>query len=431
MNAKPIQSSDYIDRRHFLKGCGAAIALPFLESLPRPGRLLAATPASAEPMRMVCVGLNYGLYPGDFFPETTGRDYELTKLLQPLSALKGDMTVFSHLDHPGVKGGHEAVHTFLSGILSEDSKAMPDRNITMDQMAAEFIGAETRFASLQVGIGGGGLSWTRNGVAIPPITKLQTLFDALFLETTQSKRQRLSESYELNGSILDVVKEDAAALEKRISRNDIEKLDEYFTSIREVEKRLAQSQSWLDSPKPKVDYRMPQPTPDDFYSEVPVFYDLMRLALETDSTRVISCGINGWSGDSGLPGVTQGYHFLTHHGQDVSRLKELSIIENFHTNQVARFLESLKRSQGSDSSSLLDKTMVLFGSGMGNASSHSNRDLPLVLAGGGFQHGEHKDYPKKGNRQTPACNLYVSMLQKFGLEVDQFGSSTGSLEGLS
>lgn len=431
MNAKPIQSSDYIDRRHFLKGCGAAIALPFLESLPRPGRLLAATPASAEPMRMVCVGLNYGLYPGDFFPETTGRDYELTKLLQPLSALKGDMTVFSHLDHPGVKGGHEAVHTFLSGILSEDSKDMPDRNITMDQMAAEFIGAETRFASLQVGIGGGGLSWTRNGVAIPPITKLQTLFDALFLETTQSKRQRLSESYELNGSILDVVKEDAAALEKRISRNDIEKLDEYFTSIREVEKRLAQSQSWLDSPKPKVDYRMPQPTPDDFYSEVPVFYDLMRLALETDSTRVISCGINGWSGDSGLPGVTQGYHFLTHHGQDVSRLKELSIIENFHTNQVARFLESLKRSQGSDSSSLLDKTMVLFGSGMGNASSHSNRDLPLVLAGGGFQHGEHKDYPKKGNRQTPACNLYVSMLQKFGLEVDQFGSSTGSLEGLS
>lgn len=431
MNAKPIQSSDYIDRRHFLKGCGAAIALPFLESLPRPGRLLAATPASAEPMRMVCVGLNYGLYPGDFFPETTGRDYELTKLLQPLSALKGDMTVFSHLDHPGVKGGHEAVHTFLSGILSEDSKAMPDRNITMDQMAAEFIGAETRFASLQVGIGGGGLSWTRNGVAIPPITKLQTLFDALFLETTQSKRQRLSESYELNGSILDVVKEDAAALEKRISRNDIEKLDEYFTSIREVEKRLAQSQSWLDSPKPKVDYRMPQPTPDDFYSEVPVFYDLMRLALETDSTRVISCGIDGWSGNSGLPGVTQGYHFLTHHGQDVSRLKELSIIENFHTNQVARFLESLKRSQGSDSSSLLDKTMVLFGSGMGNASSHSNRDLPLVLAGGGFQHGEHKDYPKKGNRQTPACNLYVSMLQKFGLEVDQFGSSTGSLEGLS
>lgn len=431
MNAKPIQSSDYIDRRHFLKGCGAAIALPFLESLPRPGRLLAATPASAEPMRMVCVGLNYGLYPGDFFPETTGRDYELTKLLQPLSALKRDMTVFSHLDHPGVKGGHEAVHTFLSGILSEDSKDMPDRNITMDQMAAEFIGAETRFASLQVGIGGGGLSWTRNGVAIPPITKLQTLFDALFLETTQSKRQRLSESYELNGSILDVVKEDAAALEKRISRNDIEKLDEYFTSIREVEKRLAQSQSWLDSPKPKVDYRMPQPTPDDFYSEVPVFYDLMRLALETDSTRVISCGIDGWSGNSGLPGVTQGYHFLTHHGQDVSRLKELSIIENFHTNQVARFLESLKRSQGSDSSSLLDKTMVLFGSGMGNASSHSNRDLPLVLAGGGFQHGEHKDYPKKGNRQTPACNLYVSMLQKFGLEVDQFGSSTGSLEGLS
>lgn len=431
MNAKPIPSNEYIDRRHFLKGCGAAIALPFLESTFKPSRLLAASSASTEPMRMVCVGLNYGLYPGDFFPQETGRDYKLSKLLQPLSRVKDDMTVFSHLDHPGVKGGHEAVHTFLSGIMSDESKGMPERNITMDQKAAEYIGAETRFASLQVGIGGGGLSWTRNGVAIPPITKLQTLFDALFLETTQSKRRRLSESYELNGSILDVVKDDATALRKRISRSDVEKLDEYFTSVREVEKRLAQSQSWLDTPKPKVDYRMPQPTPEDFYSEVPVFYDLMRLALETDSTRVISCGIDGWSGDSGLPGVTQGYHFLTHHGQDSNRLKELSIIENFHTTQFARFVESLKRSQASSDSSLLDKTMVLLGSGMGNASSHSNRDLPLVLAGGGFQHGEHKDYPKQGNRQTPACNLYVSMLQKFGMEIDQFGTSSGSLEGLS
>lgn len=421
---------EYIDRRAFLRGCGASIALPFLESVAKPSQLLAAVGKAKEPMRMVCIGLNYGLYPVDFFPKETGRDYELPKLLKPLSRMRDEITVFSHLDHPGIKGGHEAVHTFLSGIMADGSKAMPERNITMDQKAAEFSGVETRYGSMQIGIGGGGLSWTRNGVAIPPVTRLQTLFDALFLETSESKRRRMSESYKLNKSILDVVHEDAAALKKRISRNDLDKLDEYFTSIREVEDRLIQSASWLRTPKPKADYRLPQPMPDNFYEEVPVFYELMKLALQTDSTRVISCGIDGWNGDSGLPGVSQGYHFLTHHGHDAERLKQLSIIESFHMREFARFIENLKNAQSSDGSSLLENTMVLAGSGMGNASSHSNRDLPLILAGGGFRHGEHKDYPKKGNRQTPACNLYVSMLQRFGLEIDEFGTSTGTLEGL-
>lgn len=257
------------------------------------------------------------------------------------------------------------------------------------------------------------------------------MFDALFLETPESKRKRLSDSNKLNASILDIVGEDAVALKKRISRNDVEKLDEYFTSIREVEKRLTQSEAWLRRPKPKTDYQLPRPLPDDFYGEVPVFYELMKLALQTDSTRIVTCGIDGWSGESGLPGVTQGYHFLTHHGHDESRLAQLSIIETFHTTAFASFLEGLKRTQISNDASLLDKTMVLFGSGMGNASSHSNRDLPLILAGGGFNHGEHKKYPKTTGRQTPACNLYVSMLQRFGLEVEQFGTSTGSLDGFS
>lgn len=420
-----------IDRRAFLRGAGAAIALPFLESVAFPKNGVAKSVANGEPMRMLCVGLNYGLYPGDFFPEEAGRNYKLPKLLQPLAPLKKDFTVFSQLDHPGIKGGHEAVHTFLSGIMSNKAKAMPDGNITLDQKAAEFVGSKTRYPSMQLGIGGGSISWTRNGVEIPPVSRLETMFDALFLETPESKRKRLSASYELHSSILDVVNADAAALKKRINRNDLDKLDEYFTSIREVEKRLAQSDSWLRQPKPKTDYRLPNPLPDDFYGEVPVFYELMKLALQTDSTRVISCAIDGWSGDSGLPGVTQGYHFLTHHGYDESRLAQLSIIETFHMSAFARFLEDLKRTQISDEDSLLDKTMVLFGSGMGNASSHSNRDLPLILAGGGFTHGEHKKYPKIAGRQTPACNLYLSMLQRFGLEIDQFGTSRGTLEGLS
>jgi hypothetical protein len=384
-------------------------------------------------MRLVCIGLNYGMHPQGFFPKDTGRNYKLPYLLEPLKGLQNDFTIFSHLDHPGMKGGHEATHTYLSGIRADMAKSMGEGNISMDQKAAEFVGTATRYQSMQLNVGGGdnGLSWTRNGVNIPSMSNLQQVFDALFQETNEAHKRRLARSYKLNSSILDVVQEDANDLKKRLSSNDLDKLDEYFTSVRDVEKRLQMSEAWLNKPKPKVDYRFPNPMPVSFYEEVPLYYDLMKLALKTDSTRVLSYSINGWSGDSGLPGVKQGYHALTHHGMDPSRIKELTIIEKFHATHFARFVQDLKNTEVENQSSLLDKTMVLFGSGMGNASSHSNRDLPLILAGGGFTHGSHKDYPKVGDQQTPACNLYVSMLQKFGLEIDTFSTSTGTLEGLS
>ncbi|MFK8112382.1 MAG: DUF1552 domain-containing protein [Rubripirellula sp.] len=419
-----------LDRRQLLCGTGAAIAVPFLESLASSKRVLAAGPTVESPMRMVCVGLEYGLYPEDFFPKQTGRDYQLPRLLAPLADLKDDFTVFSNLDHPGVAGGHQSTHTFLSGIKSDQAKSYAEGNVTVDQRAAESVGAETRYQSMQVGLGGGGVSWTRNGVEIPTITRLQTMFDALFLETPQSKRRRQTGAFAVNRSILDVVGDDAADLKKRISSGDVSKLDEYFTSIREVENRLEQSEAWLNKPKPKSNYKLPKQLPTSFTEEVALFYDLMKLALQTDSTRVISMAIHGWQGDSGLSGVTKGYHDLSHHGRDESKLQQLGVIEQFHTSQLARFLDGLKRWQVADDASLLDRTMVLFGSGLGNASSHSNRNLPLLLAGGGFAHGEHKTYPAAGRPQTPACNLYLSMLQRFGVEVDQFGTSKGTLAGL-
>lgn len=425
-----------LDRRQWLGGTGAVIALPFLESMALPRHIKADESPSKSatresPMRMVCVGLEYGLYPTDFFPEETGRDYQLPRLLAPLAALKNDFTVFSDLDHPGVSGGHQSTHTFLSGIKSDQAKSSAEGNVTVDQRAAESVGAQTRYQSMQLGLGGGSVSWTRNGVEIPPITRLQTMFDALFLETPKSKRQRQAGAFAVNRSILDVVGDDASALKKRISGGDMTKLDEYFTSIREVEKRLDQSEAWLNQPKPKSNYKLPKQLPTSFTEEVALFYDLMKLALQTDSTRVISMAIHGWQGDSGLSGVTKGYHDLSHHGRDESKLHQLGVIEQFHTSQLARFLDGLKRSQVAEDASLLDRTMVLFGSGLGNASSHSNRNLPLLLAGGGFQHGEHKAYPASGGPQTPACNLYLSMLQRFGVEVDRFGTSKGTLEGLS
>ncbi len=422
-------------RRTFLKGSGALVALPFLESLSRPVNAIASTGAEVEPTRMVCIGLEYSMHPEGFFPSETGRDYSMPGLLKPLERLRDDFTIFSHLDHPGVKGGHHATHTYLSGIRAELASGQPEGNITLDQKAAEFVGSNTRYPSIQLNTGGGsfggGISWTRNGVAVPPVSNLQSLFDALFLETPESQKKRLAESYKLNTSILDVVREDAQSLEKHLGKNDLEKLDEYFTSVREVEKRLSMSEEWLNRAKPLVDYELPSPLPTSMYDEIPLYFDLMKLALQTDSTRILSYNIVGWKGESGLTGVTKGYHDLTHHGKDPDKLRQLEIIEMFYSGQLARFLESLKKLQVGSDASLLDKTMVLFGSGMGNASSHSNRDLPLLLAGGGFRHGEHKNYPKSGNKQTPLCNLYVSMLQKFGMELDQFGTSTGTLDRLS
>ena len=430
-----ISSKNQFSRRKFLRGSGALVALPFLESLAKPMKAIAVTGGSVEPMRMVAVGLEYSMHPGGFFPKELGRDYEMPKLLKPLEGLRDDFTVFSSLDHPGIKGGHGATHTFLSGIRSELAAAQPEGNISVDQKAAEFVGSNTRYRSIQLNTGGGsyggGISWSRNGVTLPPVPDLQALFDALFVETPESRKARLAESYRLNSSILDVVRKDAHSLQKYLSKNDLNKLDEYFTSVREVEKRLSMSEAWLNKAKPVVDYELPRPLPTTFYDEVPLYFDLMKLALQTDSTRIMTYNIVGWKSSSGLSGVTKGYHDLTHHGQDPEKLRQLEVVELFYSRQLSRFLESLKNLQVSKDESLLDKTMVLFGSGIGNANSHSNRNLPLLLAGGGFKHGEHKEYPKSGGNQTPACNLYLSMLQRFGMEIDQFGTSTGTLEGIS
>jgi len=422
------------DRRTFLRGTGAAIALPFLESFTSPMARAAVKAPGADKMRMVCVGYNYGLNPERFFPETAGKNYVLPRYLKSYGDLQDRFTVFSNLDHPGVKGGHKAVHAFLSGVLANDSKDRPGRNVSVDQMAADFVGSDTRYASLQLDIGGADsvkswtrLSWTQNGVPAPPITNLQQVFDGLFQETSESQKQRLARSYKLNSSILDVVMEDAALLKKRLNPSDLDKLDEYFTSIREVEKRLNMSEEWLHAAKPVVDYRLPDPMPIQFVEKVPLYYDLMKLALQTDSTRVISFAVSEWDGPSGLDGVDQGYHTLTHHGRDETRLLQLGKVEDFLMKSQGDFIRSLDSVKVEGGKSLLDNTMVLSGAGMGNASSHSNVKLPLMLAGGGFSHGEHKMYPGDDHEKTPACNLYLSMLQKFGLEIDQFGTSSGTL----
>lgn len=416
-------------RRDFLRAAGICIALPALESLPC---VRAAQPSAAVPRRMVCIGNEFGMYPGAFWPKEAGTDYEMTTLLKPVEPHRGDLTVFSHLDH-GLKGGHFAVHTFLTGVKATDARGMKDGGVSLDQRAAEYVGSHTRFPALTIGSadglhGGCQMSWTRTGTRVPPIPGPREMFRALFIDDDAAAKQRATDRLQLQGSILDAVLGDANSLKRRLNPTDQAKLDEYFSSVRDVETKLQLDEQWQKVPKPKA--AIDQPTNEGLAQDLPKIYDLIALALQTDSTRVATLEIGGSFVARDI-GINKGYHSLSHHGQLPANLELLVKIEQYQVEQFARFLDKLKsiREPHSDGS-LLDSTMVLFGSGMGNGNSHTNNDLPIILAGGGFKHGEHKVYPKDSRRRVPLCNLYVSMLQRFGVETDYFCSSTGTLSGL-
>ena len=411
-----------LDRRTFLRGSGVALALPMLAR---------AQDRKTNPMRMVCVGNPLGMLPEAFFPTRPGADYETPELLKPLEKHKKDFTVFSHLDHD-VAGGHRAVHSFLSGIKDQDASAWPARNISIDQRAAEFAGARTRFPSIVASVGGAEgdmapkMSWTRNGVNVPPVTKASELFRALFVVDDPESRKRIAAGYDVNGSILDAVRGQAETLQRGLGKLDREKVDEYLTSVREVEKKIGMAGGWLDKPKPRVEMTMPDDGP--FTESLSAFYQLLILALQTDSTRVAVLEIPGVIDTQNL-GLSGGYHGFSHHGKAEVLQKGLLVIEKFQTTHFARFLDRLATLREPDGARMLDRTMVLFGSGMGNGSSHSNKDLPILVAGGGFRHGYYKVYPQ--DRRVPLCNLYTTMLQRFGVETDRFNKATGPLADFS
>ena len=438
MNATNL-STHSINRRVFLRAAGVSLALPLLESLgarvfaqnSAVGTLPGKTAGAVRPQRMVCIGNMLGFYPSAFFPKNTGRNYDLPVDIEALKPLQNDLTLFSGLDH-GIKGGHFAIHAFLSGVRNADAKGMPEGCITMDQRAAETIGGATRFPSLAIGSedgihGGCLMSWTRSGTRVPPINTPRALFRKLFVSDGDTDRSRAMDRLALKGSILDAVNDDAKALERQLGQRDKEKLNEYFTSVRDVEKQIELNRRWSTVPKP--DPKMKEPDNTGFVSDLPVMYDLIALALQTDSTRISTFEIGG-DFEAAAFGLKGGYHGLSHHGMRQESIDALIKMERYQVEQFARFLTKLKAIEDGDGT-LLEHSMVLFGSGMGNANSHQNNNLPVILAGGGFKHGEHKAYPAKGLGRQPLCNLYLTMLQRFGVPVDKFGTSTGTLTGLA
>ena len=417
------------DRRTFLRGVGVTLALPALETFAAP------TGKSDAARRFVCVSPNYGMYPGGFFPGETGKDYQMPSLLESLEPHRENLTIFSNLDHPGVGGGHGCSNTFLNGIEMKDAKEDPQQLLSLDQHLAENIGRDTRFPSLL--LGSGGFSWSRAGIRLPTHADPNHIFAKLFVEDPDKVKAQTRRFLAEDASILDVVLDDAKRLNHRLSRSDQEKLDEYLTSVREVERKLQRQDEWIDVAKPRVSDAVIQGNDDDdtivdltYPYNTAVLYDLMVLALQTDSTRVITYGHPGGNRLFPFEGVSLGYHSLTHHGKRPDLLQQLSVIERFYAEQFAQFLTKLGAATDSEGRSLLDSTVVLFGSGMGNASSHSSRNLPVLVAGGGLRHGQHHTFPREGRDGRPLSDLFVTLLQQLGQENDRFSTSQGNLNHL-
>jgi hypothetical protein len=404
-----------IDRRHFLKGLGVVLAIPAFESL---NTGFAATTQSGNPKRLVCVGNHLGFWPGGFFPETSGKDYQTSLTLQNIDQHRKDFTVFSHLDH-GISGGHKAVHALLSGVKKSESDGFAEKNMTVDQVAAEFAGNVARYPSITAGIGGGtDMCWTRSGVNIPPVSNPARLFEALFVNSDKASLEQERKRLLHRSSVLDALRGSAKNLGGKLNAADRDKLDQYLTSVRDVEQRLQMSKEWLDQPKPNSPIDRVLDEERMQIEEMPLIYDLLVLAMQTDSTRVATFEIP--LGFKSTELEVGSYHGLSHHGKEEGRLKQLQVVEMYLMKQFGSFLDRMKEAR------LLDDTLIALGSGMGNAHTHSNKDLPILLAGGGLDHKGHIVCPEEKGKRVPLSNLWLSSLQWFGMDIEHFGRSTGT-----
>ncbi len=435
MQAPFVSTRSAMSRRRFLRGTGIMLALPLLDSM-TPIFAAAKKGRKAEaPRRMLGICNNLGLLPDQFFPKEAGRDYALSPYLEVLKEHRNDFTVFSGVSHPDVDGGHPADICFLTAAPHPSSSGFRN-TISLDQYISERIGHLTRFPSLTLGVnvaqGTRSLSWTGSGVLIPCEEKASEVFTRMFLQGTRAETEAQTRKLELGQSILDAVAGQAKDLQQSVGAHDRDRLDQYFTSVRELERRMQISREWEHKPKPKVSASVPldPADPKEYMDKVKLMYDMARLAFETDSTRSISLlldSVNSPAIEFGDVKTTDGYHNLSHHGRSEEKLKQLREIDEWHMKLLRELFTHLK-SVRENGEPLLDRTMVLYGSNLGNANTHVTTNLPTLFGGGGFRHGQHIAFDTQHNYPLP--NLFVSMLQRMGLPTDSFASSTGSMRGL-
>lgn len=412
-----------VDRRHFLRAASGSLLLPWLDAFATPGR-----PKPRQ--RMVCLCAPLGLHPAYLFPEKAGRDYAMTPYLEVLKDFREDFTIISGLCHAGMNPGfaHQASASFLTGAQGAGRPGFKNE-ISVDQLAAEHLGGETCLPSLSLSGEGPGLSWTRTGAPVPASTSPSKVFAKLFLpdspEEVKAQARRLADGR----SILDDVGAEAKKLGAGLPSDDRSKLDEYATSVRDLEKRLEQDEMWFKKPKPKVDAAPPKDITQaaDLIGRTKLLFDLTHLAIQTDSTRLITIMLGGSTHAPPIPGVTLGHHDLSHHGKEPTKLEQLKIVE-LETMKTLRDLLAKLKGTKEEGETLLDRTTLFLGSNLGDGSSHAVKNLPALVAGGGFKHGQHLAFDPAN--PPPLCNLFVSMLQRLGLPIDRFSTSTGTLTGL-
>ncbi len=427
-----ISTKRVCSRRQFLRGTGVALALPFLDAMiPAFARDAKVPP----PRRMLAVCNNLGLVPEKFFPEKPGRDYTLSPYLEELRDNREEFTVFTGVSHPDVDGGHPADNCFLTAAPHPGSGGFRN-TISLDQFAAERIGNLTRFPSLTLGVnvqqGLRSLSWTGTGALIPCEEKPSEVFKRLFLNGTPAQVGEQERKLALGRSITDAVAGQTKSLQREVGPRDKERLDQYFTGVRDLEKRLAQAREWERKPKPLVKAAMPKDpeSPREYMEKVRLMYDMARLAFENDSTRLITLmldSVNSPAIEVEGQNTADGYHNLSHHGKSPAKLAQLEMIDREHMKLLSSLFTELKTAhEGADR--LLDRTMILYGSNLGNANTHVTTNLPVLFAGGGFKHGQHLLFDRERNYPLP--NLFVTMLQRLGIEASQFATSTGTMKGL-
>ena len=455
-----------LDRRRFLRGAGVALALPLLESFPK---LAGAAEQGDAPKRLACFYMPDGVpmpLPDDpayqdwaWFPHGNGKEFAFTKCLDPLEPLRSDITVLSGLSHPSARNihGHSNADQFLTGAPTGPSGEYMN-SISLDQEFASHIGDQTRFSSLVMSTDGGTgtprgahtVAFSRNGRAIPAEHRPKRIFDMLFVKNDDDAARRLA----LSQSTLDDLMLDARSLRATLSNNDRKSLDEYLQSVRDTEIKIEKAKRWFNIPLPtvSVDHLKLDITPEDPRVYLRTMFELIYLAFTTDSTRVAAyqIGRENGVGVSDYLARAVGFnltHQLTHETKNLGGWQNFGTYCRFLSEEYGRFAAKLKATaEPAGSGSMLDNTLLLFGSA--SSAFHLSRNYPLILAGGknmGFKHGQYLNFAgedqaggaweggrepwqKEATREDiPLSNLYVTMLQKLGVETETFADSTGTL----
>ncbi|OWK38409.1 DUF1552 domain-containing protein [Fimbriiglobus ruber] len=417
-----------LSRRAFLRGAGVTLSLPLLDAM---SPAFARAAPAAPPRRMIAIQTNMGILSQHFFPAEAGLDYKLTTYLEILKAFKDRMTVLSGVSHPAVDGAHEAEKSFLSAAPHPGGAGFRN-SISLDQYAAEQLGPVTRFPSFALDVnaeGTQGMVFSRSGVKVPTEKSPAALYRKMFVQGNPAEVEARVADLGRGRSALDFVSADAKRLGRSVGPADKARLDQYFTAVRDLERQLELGQEWERKPKPKASAPALTDVTENkkLIDKIRLMLDIARLGFESDSTRVVSLFVNTFSIVADLPGVKDETHSITHHGGRKEALDQLVTIESAQFRALAGFLANLAGVK-EDGEALLDRTMVLYGAPMGNAASHDNRNLPVLLAGGGFRHAGHLAFDAKKNYPLP--NLFVSMLQRLGVPADRFATSTGTLTGL-